>query len=158
MCISPRSILVAMGYSVRVYGWRYTAWVYFNTSHFVADWNATESRVPPDAAHPQAPPTASESAAPSSSSSFHELALELYDHRKQDAASPLRFDFDDDGEVKNLANLTAAEKTPEIHAIQEQLHGMLLEQFTYPSVSQCGPSCVVMLVCLPARYPSSWPG
>lgn len=45
----------------------------------------------------------------------------------------LKFDFDDDGEVKNLANLTAAEKTPEITAIQEKLHAKLLEQFTYPS-------------------------
>ena len=131
MCISPRSILVAMGYSVRVYGWRYTAWVYFNTSHFVADWIATQSRVPPDGRDHAG---AAETSAPTKSA-FDPLALELYDHRKQDAATPLRFDFDDDGEVKNLANLTASEKPPEIMAIQEQLHAMLLEQFTYPSVS-----------------------
>lgn len=131
MCISPRSILVAMGYSVRVYGWRYTAWVYFNTSHFVADWNATRSHVPPDAARD---PTVAAEASALSKSAFHPLALELYDHRRQDAATPLRFDFDDDGEVKNLANLTASQKPPEIMAIQEQLHAMLLQQFTYPSV------------------------
>lgn len=130
MCISPRSTLVAMGYSVRVYGWRYTAWVYFNTSHFVADWNATQSNVPPDAG---SQPVVAETSA-SAKSAFHPLALELYDHRKQDAATPLRFDFDDDGEVKNLANLTVSEKSPEIMAIQEQLHVMLLEQFTYPNV------------------------
>ena len=33
--------------SVRVWGWRYTAWVYFNTTHLIADWNATQSNVPP---------------------------------------------------------------------------------------------------------------
>ena len=77
MCISPRSTLVAMGYSVRVYGWRYTAWVYFNTSHFVADWNATRSNIPPDArSQPKAAETSS-----SAVSAFHPLALELYDHQ-----------------------------------------------------------------------------
>ena len=50
-------------------------------------------------------------------SAFHPLALELYDQRKQDAAMPLKFDFDDDGEVKNLANLTEAQKSADIKAV-----------------------------------------
>ena len=51
-------------------------------------------------------------------SAFHPLALELYDQRKQDAAMPLKFDFDDDGEVKNLANLTEAQKSADIKAVR----------------------------------------
>ena len=30
---------------------------------------------------------------------------------------PLKFDFDDDGEVKNLANLTEAQKSADIKAV-----------------------------------------
>ena len=82
-----------MGYSVRVYGWRYTAWVYFNTSHFVADWNATASRVPPDSglldlAADRSYGATDLTGSSALASSFHPLAVELYDHRKQDAASP----------------------------------------------------------------------
>jgi hypothetical protein len=36
-----------MGYSVRTFGWRYTAWVTFNTTSFTAAWNAT-NHTPPD--------------------------------------------------------------------------------------------------------------
>ena len=31
---------------------------------------------------------------------------------------PLKFDFDDDGEVKNLANLTEAQKSADIKAVR----------------------------------------
>eukprot|EP00662_Eupelagonemidae_sp_cell21_P036335 gene36335-47038_t len=58
MCISPRSTLVAMGYTVRALGWRYTAWVPFNTTTYTAEWGAAP------------------------------LAVELYDHSGTDGGEP----------------------------------------------------------------------
>eukprot|EP00756_Hemistasia_phaeocysticola_P005507 Hpha_TRINITY_DN13361_c0_g1::TRINITY_DN13361_c0_g1_i1::g.95667::m.95667 len=49
---SSRARLKAMGYSIRTAEWRFTAWVPFNTTTYVADWSG---------------------AAP--------IAVELYDHR-----------------------------------------------------------------------------
>ena len=104
-----------MGYTVRVFGWRYTAWVRFNTSTYTAAWNNT-NRTSPDVSETgpangepsylnTAPATAATVDGQQTMAGllFAPLALELYDHRQQDSASPLRFDFDDDGEVKNLA-------------------------------------------------------
>jgi hypothetical protein len=120
-----------MGYSVRTFGWRYTAWVMFNTTTFTADWSAA-NHTPPDRRHDAQMVGEVE---PSSgvwwgaaSGSFNPLAVELYDHRRQDSEQPLRFDFDDDGEVKNLINSTDRE----VLAAKAQLHAMLVTQFSYP--------------------------
>ena len=59
------------------------------------------------------------------------LAVELYDKRVQDAEST--FNFDDDGEVKNLALMpgTSGHQSPEAKNMQKMLHAMLVRQFSY---------------------------
>ena len=43
---------------------------------------------------------------------------------------PLHFDYDDDGEVNNLAN--SSTPSVEVAAMQKRLHKQLVEQFSYP--------------------------
>ena len=57
--------------------------------------------------------------------------MELYDKRVQDAEST--FNFDDDGEVKNLALMpgTTGHQTHDAKSMQKILHSMLVNQFSY---------------------------
>ena len=97
MCVLSRAALPAMGYSVRTESWRLTVWVPFNGTTYTGIFGAT----PLNSAN---------------------IAVELYDHSQ---SSP--FDFNNDGEQKNVALL------PNNANVLKELYTMLVAQYTYPS-------------------------
>jgi hypothetical protein len=104
-----------MGYSIRTRGWRLTVWVPFNNTFYTGSFPSTPNCSPNNVT---SNPLSFGSGSSNSSSC---LAIELYDHRQS-----LPFDFNQDGEQKNVA------KDPAHADVLDQLFGQLVAQYSYP--------------------------